>query len=831
MKWTHRSIALLLCLLMLASSVTAAELILPETQPVGTQETQLLQQTEATGPGVVETAETGDPAIGEPVPTEPEPIETVNDETAPATEPATTEPVETEPVVTEPVSTEPAPTEPATTEPEPTEPPEPPVSQMTDKQIIAKFHIKKTWSRKALIFAVRNGLLVGKGNDDLAPRDNTTHAELATILGRILRTKQTGDLSRFTDLDSRRWYMRYMGQMVKLGLYPIADPNATTLLPNVNVTREEVFVTLARMFGVRSNQRQALYNFADWRDVSGWAAEELSAMVETKMVLGSTDNKLHPKDNITREELAQVLNRLIHRVGSSIYQNSYYGSFALAADTLEPNTTIQAGNLLLSNEVSQMTLEGLKVDGRLIIQGNGRITLRLVNCSVKELVLCREATVYSDTTLPLVTVLKPTTLQANAGTVNLWAKGTVLCGSVNTLNAYDDAAVSVLKTVAQMNVLGDNVYANDGDGMGTVTKLIIRGANFANRLSHVGSTVEDPYKGSADVVATRTDSGKATTAAPSLTLGLKLTNMPEGWSECDLKWFVNGELLKSTTRELLKEGSVTTATKDFSSYMNGTTSSVVFTVYLTINGVQNLLYKGYVNIEENVAAQAAKIRTQDVQATLRSGSELYTSMYLTTVKKSGLKAGTQVTVLQSRTVNEQDIAATQIRLADGTVGWVSYYKVAIINQNYYVTYDYPKAVKEYYVNTVRKCSSNTKYLIWVSLWTQRINIFQGSKGNWKLIQSGPIASGRNDCPTPAKVTTIWGKKDRWVYEAYYCHHVSTFDEARGFHSRPTKYDKDGGGVYSYAMGYPASAGCVRLMDEECIFIYNNCPKGTAVIIY
>ena len=800
MKWTHRVTALLLCLLMLATCVTAAELVPQET-----------------GPASPEAAVT--PQLPQETETPAEPIET---------EPAGTEPAETQPAGTEPAETEPVTTEPAPTEPEPTEPPEPPVSEMSDEEIIAKFNIRDTWSRKALIFAVRNGILIGKGDNNLAPQDKTTHSEWATMLARILRTEQEADLSRFVDADPDSWYAPYMARTVKLGLFPVADPNANKLLPTVNITREEVFVTLARMFGIRGSSRQALYNFSDWIQVSDWAAEELAAMVETKLVLGTGDNKLSPKAQITREELAQVLSRLIDRLGTSIDVQQFNGSFALAADSLAPNTTIQGGNLLISNEVGQMTLEGLKVDGRLIIQGNGRINLHLVNCDIKELVLCREATVYSDTTLPLVTILKPVTLQANAGTVDLWAKGTVLCGSVNTLNTYDNAAVSVLRTVEQMNVLGDNVYANDGDGMGTVTKLIIRGANFANRLSHVGSTVENLYKGSADVVATRTDSGKATTAAPSLTLGLKLTNMPEGWSECDLKWFVNGELLKSTTRELLKEGSVTTATKDFSSYMDGTTNSVVFTVYLTINGVQNLLYRGYVNIEENVAAQAAKIRTQDVQGTLRTGTSLYTSMYLTTVKQTGLQAGTQVTVLQSRTITDQNVAATQIRLADGTVGWVSYYKVAIINQNYYVTYDYPKAVKEYYINSVRKLGSNTNYLIWVSLWTQRINIFYGYKGHWSLIQSGPIASGRNDCPTPAKVTTIWGKKDRWVYEAYYCHHVSTFDEARGFHSRPTKYD---GGVYSYAMGYPASAGCVRLMDEECIFIYNNCPKGTAVVIY
>ena len=119
-------------------------------------------------------------------------------------------------------------------------------------------------------------------------------------------------------------------------------------------------------------------------------------------------------------------------------------------------------------------------------------------------------------------------------------------------------------------------------------------------------------------------------------------------------------------------------------------------------------------------------------------------------------------------------------------------------------------------------------MIWVSLYTQRINIFKGSKGKWKLVRSGPIASGRNDCPTPVEDKTILYKTPQWNYPEYYCHHVSVFDEARGFHSRPTAYN---GSVYYAAIGYPASNGCVRLMDEDCIFIYNNCAVGTAVHIY
>ena len=379
-----------------------------------------------------------------------------------------------------------------------------------------------------------------------------------------------------------------------------------------------------------------------------------------------------------------------------------------------------------------------------------------------------------------------------------------------------------------MNILGDSVYIN-GDGL--IKTLNLKADDLTNRCA-TNNTVEVPHNSVDSISAVRTDSNKATEANPKVKMILKLQNMPEGWSECDLKWYVNSEFAAETKRELLKEGSTISQTYNFSKFLDGFHTQVLFTVYITVNGKQRLLYKGYVNVEEAVATIAQNVRTQNVQGQLRNKGNLYTSMDLTTVKKSNIAAGTQVTILQSR-----NSTATQVRMQDGTTGWMNYYNVAIVNGTYYTTLDYSTAVKEYYVNKVRNWGSSKQYMIWVSLYTQKINIFQGSRGNWSLVKSGPIASGRNDCPTPVEDVTIHSKTMRWNYPypghdpAFYCHHVSVFDSARGFHSRPTKWGEPEGSILYWAIGYPASAGCVRLMDEDCIFIYENCPIGTAVHIY
>ena len=51
------------------------------------------------------------------------------------------------------------------------------------------------------------------------------------------------------------------------------------------------------------------------------------------------------------------------------------------------------------------------------------------------------------------------------------------------------------------------------------------------------------------------------------------------------------------------------------------------------------------------------------------------------------------------------------------------------------------------------------------------------------------------------------------------------------HSRPTKWGEPIGSILYDAIGYPASAGCIRMLDEDCIYIHDKLPLGTAVHIY
>ncbi|MDO4345577.1 MAG: L,D-transpeptidase, partial [Eubacteriales bacterium] len=56
--------------------------------------------------------------------------------------------------------------------------------------------------------------------------------------------------------------------------------------------------------------------------------------------------------------------------------------------------------------------------------------------------------------------------------------------------------------------------------------------------------------------------------------------------------------------------------------------------------------------------------------------------------------------------------------------------------------DYTTAAKEEYINSL-SLTSPTKYLVWISQYRARVNIFQKKSGKWRLIRSFPCMIGRS----------------------------------------------------------------------------------------
>lgn len=144
--------------------------------------------------------------------------------------------------------------------------------------------------------------------------------------------------------------------------------------------------------------------------------------------------------------------------------------------------------------------------------------------------------------------------------------------------------------------------------------------------------------------------------------------------------------------------------------------------------------------------------------------------------------------------------------------------------------DYSPAVKTAFVNE-GGYASRTGYLAWVNLATQKVNIFQGSQGNWQLIHTWRCASGASGTETPTGVTYTTYKQAAWITDEYQVKYVTRFYPGSGYAFHSVLYTPDGKSIQSGDVGYPKSHGCVRTEDEGVRWIYNNLPANTTVVIY
>lgn len=135
-----------------------------------------------------------------------------------------------------------------------------------------------------------------------------------------------------------------------------------------------------------------------------------------------------------------------------------------------------------------------------------------------------------------------------------------------------------------------------------------------------------------------------------------------------------------------------------------------------------------------------------------------------------------------------------------------------------------------YVNR-RGISSKKSGLVFVSTRSQRIYLFQGSKGKWKIDTTGKykgrkyantsagnwvISTGKSSTPTPTGITK-YKYKWRTHHSLSYWSVCNTFS----FHSKSRKW----------VLGGPKSGGCIRNEKEQAHYIYDKYKLGTTVVIY
>ena len=245
--------------------------------------------------------------------------------------------------------------------------------------------------------------------------------------------------------------------------------------------------------------------------------------------------------------------------------------------------------------------------------------------------------------------------------------------------------------------------------------------------------------------------------------------------------------------------------------------------------VQNYPYAYYHKAEADRVF--AEIKHVYVDAAVIQGTNAYTSYTLSKVN-GWLPAGTKAKYIdytyETYDVYKHRNLAAKLLLDNGYTCWVPYDAVRVSGKNYTVYSDFSNDDKEIFVNA-KGYESSSDWLVWVNLERQKVNVFYGSKGNWKIHSIFPCATGKNTTPTIDGVFKYSRYTPKWDFDTYYVKYVMVFNGGHAFHSRTYRTSTDK--VLDETIGTTTSLGCVRLYDDHVLWMRDNLPIGTTVVVY
>lgn len=296
-----------------------------------------------------------------------------------------------------------------------------------------------------------------------------------------------------------------------------------------------------------------------------------------------------------------------------------------------------------------------------------------------------------------------------------------------------------------------------------------------------------------------------------------------------LNWYVNGELVQEMTDNLLVDGS--TIPYDVSQLLRDSMGEPILVQ------VQLCYHDQIVEAELEVAppettvveddATEMTIRTTEIPVTATVRTKLYSDSALE--QETGTMKKDESGLLLGYEKRDNNLFAIQLLLTDGSRVWVAADDVEISEEPCTTDQDYSEAEKVEFMNSM-DYDSQTDYLVWVNLYTQKVNIFKGYKGNWKLEKVFACASGLNTSPTSTGVYTFSVLAERWnLSDNSYVSPVMVFNGGEAFTSQP--YDTQTGKVMDATIGEPATGGGVRLLKDDIEWMTKVLPIGTMIVVY
>ncbi len=173
------------------------------------------------------------------------------------------------------------------------------------------------WAKAAINDLGSRMVVTGDENGNFNPDAAITRAEFAAIVVRALGLAPGTGESSFSDVNSSEWYCGYVETAAAYGL--INGYSAAAFGPNDLITREQAMTIIARAMKITgltialtgSDVSALIGAYTDGASASDYAEDSIAVCLKAAIVTGTSDSTIAPKDNVTRAEVAVMIERLL----------------------------------------------------------------------------------------------------------------------------------------------------------------------------------------------------------------------------------------------------------------------------------------------------------------------------------------------------------------------------------------------------------------------------------------------------------------------------------------------------------------------------------------
>ena len=167
------------------------------------------------------------------------------------------------------------------------------------------------WYYDAVKYTYENNLMKGTG-ESFEPESKMTRAMFVTVLWRIANEPDTEFIYDFNDVNVNEWYGKAISWAKNNNI--VSGITEKDFGINSDITREQLITILYRYTKTLENKaitddNKKVQSYDDFDDVSEYAEEAIRWAVDLDIINGTNENKLMPKNNASRAEVAAIIMR------------------------------------------------------------------------------------------------------------------------------------------------------------------------------------------------------------------------------------------------------------------------------------------------------------------------------------------------------------------------------------------------------------------------------------------------------------------------------------------------------------------------------------------